>query len=1536
MFSSMRTLKIYQKTAIISSFLLVFMAQTAVSSTSLPNSASNSVIHLNERTSTGDRELGETNEPDPSIDYVDDVENPDITSEINRIHNQTPILISITPSSGLRGTIVNVTLSGGNFRPDANVSIAPLISGPTGITISDVFVVNSTTITARFTVAADAVLGDRSVRVTNPLPTFGVSNTIVFSVVNPIPNLSAVSPNSGQQGTTVDVVLTGSFFVNGATVGVSGTGITVTSQFVSSTRITARFTIALSATTGGRIVSVTNPGPGGGTNIGLTTNFTVTAANPVPTLSALSPTSGAPGRSVNVTLTGTNFIQGSQVLVSGLSGITVGPVTFVSSTQLTAEFNISAGAALGSRNVVVRNPSPTIGPSNPIAFSVVNPRPILRLVQPNSGQQGTQVDVVLTGSNFVNGATVQVSGTGITVTSQVVSSERITARFTIALSAATGGRRVSVTNPEPGGGTTIELTTNFTVTAANPVPTLSALSPTSGAPGRLVNVTLTGTNFIPGSLVFVSGSGITVGPVTFVSSTQLTAEFNISASADLGSRNVIVGNPIPGGGVSNTIAFSVVNPRPTLSSVSPNIGQQGTQVDVVLTGSNFVNGATVGVSGTGITVTSQFVSSTRITARFTIALSATTGGRIVSVTNPSPGGGTNLGDARFTVTAANPVPTLSALSPNIGGRGQLVTVRITGTNFIRDSQVNFTGLPGVVVNAVEFVNSTTLDAIFAISSNAAFGVLDVKVRNPSPGGGESSPLSFSVQNPAPILTSITPSGGTPGSQVDVTLIGSNFLLNDVNGVGGSRVVVGNGVTATNVRIVNSTTITATFSVASDATLGSRSVFVQNPSPGGGISAVQTFNISQNANPTPVLNTLSPLVGLPGQTVNMTLTGSDFVSDLVTDIFIEGDGITVLNKLVVNPTTITAQFVIAPDALSGERYVTVTNRGPGGGISSKRPFTVVNPMPMLTLLSPNSSQRRQMVEVTLTGSNFVPGATVQVSGSGVRVPAPRVTVVNSTTITAEFDIAGDASLGSRSVTVTNPAPGGGTSESQTFTVTEVQNPVPVLTSISPISGQQGQTVQVTLTGSNFVPGATLQVSGSGVIVPAPRVTVVNSTTITAEFVIAGDASLGDRNVTVTNPAPGGGTSESQTFTVTEVQNPVPVLTSISPNSGQQGQTVEVTLTGANFVPGATVQVSGGGVIVPAPLVTVVSSTTITAEFTIERDASPGGRSVTVTNPAPGGGTSESRTFTVTEVQNPVPVLTSISPNSGQQLQTVEVTLTGANFVPGATVQVSGGGVTVPSALVTVVNSTTITALFTVAAGASFGGRGVTVTNPAPGGGTSESQTFTVTELFVNKAPTLNPIADVSFLHTAAEQVVNLTGISAGPGENQNLTVSAVAANTQLIQSLSVQYVSPQATGTLRFQNDRRMVGTTTITVKVKDNGGTANGGIDTLVRVFTVNVNLDTNLEPDLSELPDNYELLQNYPNPFNPSTIIPFHLPGRAYVTMGVYDVTGRLRTTLLQQEMGAGRHEVSLDAASFGSGLYLVRMTSEFGIKSKMIMLVK
>lgn len=88
--------------------------------------------------------------------------------------------------------------------------------------------------------------------------------------------------------------------------------------------------------------------------------------------------------------------------------------------------------------------------------------------------------------------------------------------------------------------------------------------------------------------------------------------------------------------------------------------------------------------------------------------------------------------------------------------------------------------------------------------------------------------------------------------------------------------------------------------------------------------------------------------------------------------------------------------------------------------------------------------------------------------------------------------------------------------------------PTLTSISPTSGTQGSTVQVTLTGSNFDAGnASVSVSGSGITVE--MVTVGSPTSITADFVIEDQAAAEGRNVTVSTDA---GTSGSVTFTVEE--------------------------------------------------------------------------------------------------------------------------------------------------------------------------------------------------------------------------------------------------------------------------------------------------------------------------------------------------------------------------------------------------------------------
>jgi hypothetical protein len=156
------------------------------------------------------------------------------------------------------------------------------------------------------------------------------------------------------------------------------------------------------------------------------------------------------------------------------------------------------------------------------------------------------------------------------------------------------------------------------------------------------------------------------------------------------------------------------------------------------------------------------------------------------------------------------------------------------------------------------------------------------------------------------------------------------------------------------------------------------------------------------------------------------------------------------------------------------------------------------------------------------------------------------------------------------------------------------------------------VAVALTGSNFIVGATtVNVSGSGVTVN--NVVVQSGTTLTASFVIDPASAAGARTVTVTTAA---GTSGAQTFTIDLPPGPgTPTLTSVSPNQGLRGTTVAVTLTGTDFVVGATTVNVGSGM--TATNIVVGSTTSLTVDFVLDPAAVVGPRVVTVTT---AGGTS----------------------------------------------------------------------------------------------------------------------------------------------------------------------------------------------------------------------------------------------------------------------------------------------------------------------------
>jgi len=184
-----------------------------------------------------------------------------------------------------------------------------------------------------------------------------------------------------------------------------------------------------------------------------------------------------------------------------------------------------------------------------------------------------------------------------------------------------------------------------------------------------------------------------------------------------------------------------------------------------------------------------------------------------------------------------------------------------------------------------------------------------------------------------------------------------------------------------------------------------------------------------------------------------------------------------------------------------------------GTGASQSFTII--AVTVTSISPTSGLRGTNFQVTLNGTNLFGATAVVVSGTGVTVSNISST---ATTVTATFTIAANATVSSRTVSVTTPI---GNSNTVTFAVTG-----PTLTSISPPNGSHGTTVPVTLTGTNLTGATAISVSGGGIQVTGLQVT--NSTTVTANFVISSSATLSSRSVSVTTPI--GTTTGNVTFTV----------------------------------------------------------------------------------------------------------------------------------------------------------------------------------------------------------------------------------------------------------------------------------------------------------------------------------------------------------------------------------------------------------------------
>ncbi|HUJ17960.1 MAG TPA: hypothetical protein VL197_08195 [Nitrospirota bacterium] len=991
-----------------------------------------------------------------------------------------------------------------------------------------------------------------------------------------------------------------------------------------------------------------------------------------------------------------------------------------------------------------------------VQYSISNPVPLTTSLSPSSGTAGCAAfTLTVNGTGFVSNSTVQWNGSDRTTT--YVSDTRLTATILAADMATAGNASVTVDSPAPGGGASNAQT--FTINNSQAQPVVWTQTNWVGGAGQAV--WSDATRYSSSSGISSSVAGLI--SLTTSSTVLFSDDFTRVAGGTLSPWLVSMGTWTITGGVlqgynsvqwAEAYAYFTTTPQLTDYVVQGSIkipagafgGGIGGRLDPA-TGKHY--GAWVYPAGsaggsnvlklwkfpswTGIDDTSvpmQQVSLSDVgTGSHTLQMNFT-GNRIrvyydgslkIDVTDNNFGstpaylsGGISAdweaGSQAYKISVDN---IIVFTLPAYGTSGTLLSSAYDGGDGVQWQAVSWDATTGNSTNVcVQTRTAGTSDQLangtwsncYSTSGSAITSAnnrwiqyqlgLTTSNTGTSPVLSEIRISSYpgAAGAPLPVISGLAPASATEGGAAfTLTVNGSGFASNST--------VQWNGASRTTT-YMSATRLTAGITAADIATAGTATVTVFTPAPGGGTSNAQAFSILSI--PAPAITTINPAsTTAGGPAFTLTVNGSGFVSSSA----VQWNGANRTTTYVTS-SQLTAGITAADIATAGTATVTVYTPAPGGGTSNAQVFSILSiPMPAISTISPASATAGGTAfTLTVNGSGFVSSSTVQWNGAN-----RTTTYMSATQLTAGITAADIATAGTATVTVFNPAPGGGTSNALTFTITTPSNPVPLTTSISPAAATAGGAdFTLTVNGSGFVSGSTVLWNGA-----SRTTTYVSSTRLTAGIMAADIATAGTASVTVFNPAPGGGTSNAQAFTVTTSTNPVPATTSISPSSRTaRGAAFTLTVNGSGFVSSSTVQWNGA-----SRTTTYVSSTQLTAAIPSSDIATAGTASVTVFNPAPGGGTSNAQTITI---NNRVPTITSISPSYRTHGGTAfTLIVNGSGIGTNSVVRWNGSNRTT-----TFVSSTRVTAAIPASDIAVAGTASVTVFNPAPGGGTSNARAFTI--------------------------------------------------------------------------------------------------------------------------------------------------------------------------------------------------------------------
>lgn len=662
----------------------------------------------------------------------------------------------------------------------------------------------------------------------------------------------------------------------------------------------------------------------------------------------IAPKAVPQGTSATLTLFGKGLETAAAASLNPADGVTLGPLTAApDGLSATLPISVADNAPASLRQIVLTDGSGNRFPAaraDSDRLLIAYPAPVVESITPVYGTVGSPMTVTLRGRNLQQGKVQLSPGTGIQVDgSPVVNTDGTVMTFNLGIGSLTalGEHLVTVTTP---GGTsanakgpentfTVVTSLNETITPitaaqvgvvlqAEPTPTSQAygleasnvgialgpvvtgVAPRAGIIGETVTLTLQGQELTGvTALTFSPADGITLQSLTpAIDGKSVNANIEIAAAAPKTIRTVraLAGSVAIPFSDARQSQFQVTAPVPRIDSVTPvNLAVGTGPVTLTVRGVNFKDASLVSVlPSAGITVSQPPVvnaDSTEITVNLTVAATAATGQRAVTVTTPAgttdsvstPANTLNivdtLGDAITPIQAPalgviklddTPPPTVDSLlaSPDVGvvlqtdapppatqdiflGNARLGvavgpvalglqatalqpgtsgTLTVSGVGLDAVATVNANPAAGITFGAPEIQpGGLSLSVPITLATDASAGIKELKL------GDGSAPVLFThaaaarfiVATGEPRIDSITPILARQGDTITLTIRGAHLNHASVLIEPVAGVVLGSEPVISS----DGTQLTLGIYVPADAALGGRVIRVQTP---GGITTDQ--------------------------------------------------------------------------------------------------------------------------------------------------------------------------------------------------------------------------------------------------------------------------------------------------------------------------------------------------------------------------------------------------------------------------------------------------------------------------------------------------------------------------------------------------------------------------------------------------------------------------------------------------------------------------------------------------------------------------